>query len=158
MKSHICMCGEMRNLKKVTLLYLALAFSLILIAIVHFSVSTYPTDTTIPTQYNPGEKANSGSELKKSAGSTTNNETYFNIPERDDQITCGQPDEVSCPNAVDSTGSHGQVSNAPCNEDASLPTPIPDGRIFTGGEPPYGYLPTCSPKDGNIPFVPVEPD
>ncbi len=107
------MCAEARNLKTVTLLYVALAFSVILIALVHFSLSADTTDTTTPTQYIPSEKANPGSEFKKSTGDTTNNETYFNIPERDDQIIGGQPDNASCPDAVDSTGSHGQVTNVP---------------------------------------------
>jgi len=158
MNSHIIMCAKANSLKMVTLLYLTLAFSVILIALVHFSLSTDTADTTTPTQYNPNEKVNPGLEFKESTGSMTNNETFFNLPEQHDQIIGGQPDNASCPDAIDSTGSRGQVSNVPGNENVSLSTPLPDGRIFTSGEPPYGYLPTCSPKDGIIPFVPVEPD
>ncbi|HUW48558.1 MAG TPA: hypothetical protein VMW36_07440, partial [Patescibacteria group bacterium] len=82
----------------------------------------------------------------------------FDIPERDDQIIDEQPEKASCPDAVDSTESHGQVSDVPSDENVPIPAPLPDGRIFMRGEPPYGYLPTCGPKDRDMPFVPVEPD
>lgn len=37
--------------------------------------------------------------------------------------------------------------------------PIPDGRIFHRGEPPYGYLPTCYPKQNfSFPIIPLELD
>jgi hypothetical protein len=44
------------------------------------------------------------------------------------------------------------------NEDFQPPdVPIPDGRIFLGGEPPYGYLPTVKPKENiTIPLVPID--
>jgi hypothetical protein len=158
MNSHICKCVEARNLKKVTLLFLALAVSVILTVFVHFSLSTGATDTTTATRYHPDEVANPDSTFKESTGNTTSTETYFNIPELDDQIIDEQPEKASCLDAVDSTESHGQVSDVPSNENVPIPTPLPDGRIFTRGEPPYGYLPTCSPKDRDMPFVPVEPD
>ena len=152
------MCAEARNLKKVTLLFLVLAVSVILTVLVNFSLSTGKTDTTTATQYPSNEVANPGSASEESTGNTTNIETYFNIPERDDQIIGEQPEKASCPEAVGSTESHGQVSDVPSSENVSIPTPLPDGRIFLRGEPPYGYLPTCSPKDKDMPFVPVEPD
>jgi hypothetical protein len=158
MNSHICMCAEARDLKKVTFLFLVLAVSVILTVFVHYSASTGTTDTTTATQYHANEVANPGSASKESTGDTTNIETYFNISERDDHIIDEQPEKASCPDAVDSTGSRGQVSNVPSDENVPIPTPLPDGRIFTQGEPPYGYLPTCGPKDRDMPFVPVEPD
>ena len=37
--------------------------------------------------------------------------------------------------------------------------PLPDGRIFYRGEPPYGYLPTSCPKENvGLPPLPFEPD
>jgi hypothetical protein len=37
--------------------------------------------------------------------------------------------------------------------------PIPDGRIFYRGDPPYGYLPTCSPKpNSSFPIIQLELD
>jgi hypothetical protein len=151
------MYAEARNLKKVTLLFLVLAVSLILTVFVHFSLSTGTTDTTT-TRYHPNEVANPDSAFKESTGNTTNMGTYFSIPERDDQIIDEQPEKASCPDAVNSTESHGQVSDVPSDENVPIPAPLPDGRIFMRGEPPYGYLPTCGPKDKDMPFVPVEPD
>ena len=152
------MCAEARNLKKVTLLFLVLVVSVILTVFVHFSLSTGTRDATAATRSHPNEAADPGSASEESIGNTTNMGTYFNVPERDNQIIDEQPENASCPDAVDSTESRGQVSNVPSNENVPLPTPFPDGRMFTRGGPPYGYLPTCSPKDRNMPFAPVEPD
>jgi hypothetical protein len=153
------MLGETRNLKKVTLLFLVIVISVILTVFVHFSSSTGTRDTTTANRYHPNEAADPSSASEESIGNTTSMETHSNIPERDNQIIHEQPENASYPNTVNSTGSRGQVSNVPSNENVPLPTPLPDGRIFTRGEPPYGYLPTCSPKDKDMPFVPViEPD
>lgn len=43
------------------------------------------------------------------------------------------------------------------NETASANVPPPDGRVFSGGEEPYAYLPTHSPKE-RLPIVPLPPD
>jgi hypothetical protein len=50
-----------------------------------------------------------------------------------------------------------EVNNLP-NESASpADVPIPDGRIFLHGEPPYGYLPTVNPKENTtIPLIPLD--
>jgi hypothetical protein len=159
MNYHICKCAEARNLKKVKLLFLVLAVSVILAVFVHFSLSNGLKDTTTATQHNPNEVANPDSVFKESTGNTISTETYFNVPERDDQIIDEQLGKASsCPDAVDSTESRGQVSDVPSNGNVPIPTPLPNGRIFMRGEPPYGYLPTCNPKDKDMPFVPVEPD
>lgn len=35
---------------------------------------------------------------------------------------------------------------------------FPDGRIFLEGGPPYGYIPTCTPKGpAGIPTIPIKP-
>lgn len=158
MNSHIFNYAEARNLKKVTLLFLVLSVSVILTVLVHFSLSTGTMDTTTATQYLPNEVANPGSTFKESTGNTTNIETYFSIPERDDQIMDEQSEKASCPDAVDSNESRGQVSDVLGTENVPIPAPLPDGRIFTRGEPPYGYLPTCSPKNKDLPLIPIEPD
>lgn len=161
MNYHICKCTEARNLEKVKLLFLVLAVSVILAVFVHFSLSNGVIDTTTATQHHPNEVANPDSTFKESTGNTISTETYFNAPERDDQIIDEQPKKVSsCPDAVDSnsTESRGQISDVPSNGNVPIPAPLPDGRIFMRGEPPYGYLPTCSPKDKDMPFFPVEPN
>jgi hypothetical protein len=158
MDSYIYKYVEARNLESVTLLCLFLTVSVILTVFIHFSLSAGTTDTTTATKHRPDKVANPGSASKESTENTTNIESHFNIPERGDQTIGEQPENTSCPDAVGSNESHGQVSDVPSKENEPIPTPIPDGRIFTRGEPPYGYLPTCSPKDKPMPFVPLEPD
>jgi hypothetical protein len=158
MNSHICICAWARDLKRATLLFWVLAVSVILTVFIHFLPSVGTTDTTTATRYEPDAVINPNSVFRKSTENTTNIETYFNIPKRDDEIQVEGSENTSCSNAVDSAASRGQVSNVPSDENAPLPMPLPDGRIFMRGEPPYGYLPTCGPKDKGMPFVPVEPD
>jgi hypothetical protein len=45
------------------------------------------------------------------------------------------------------------------NDTVPADVPLPDGRIFLRGEPPYGYLPTVNPKENiTIPRIPIELD
>ena len=43
------------------------------------------------------------------------------------------------------------------NDAASANVPPPDGRVYSGGEEPYAYIPTYSPKE-RLPIVPLPPD
>jgi hypothetical protein len=44
------------------------------------------------------------------------------------------------------------------NETQSTDGFFPDGRIFLGGEPPYGFIPTYTPKGPTgLPPIPIEP-
>jgi len=115
-------------------------------------------DTETSTTCRHTEAANSASALKEPIASATDMEKGGRFPERDDQIADEQHEKTSCPDVADPTESLGQVSDGTGSENASMPTPFPDGRIFMQGEPPYGYLPTCGPKDVVMPFIPVEPD
>lgn len=52
-----------------------------------------------------------------------------------------------------------KVENALNNDIPQSEVPLPDGRIFYRGEPPYGYLPTCYPKQNiSYPIIPPELD
>ena len=57
--------------------------------------------------------------------------------------------------------SAGGSSQAPVNSSVdgnqSQDVPIVDGRIFLGGDPPYGYIPTYSPKGTGLPILPLDP-
>lgn len=47
------------------------------------------------------------------------------------------------------------------NQDANASSDIipPDGAIYYGGEPPYAYIPTYTPKEfGRLPIVPIDPE
>ena len=50
-----------------------------------------------------------------------------------------------------------EVNNLPNESAPPADVPIPDGRIFLRGEPPYGYLPTVNPKENiTIPLIPLD--
>jgi hypothetical protein len=50
-----------------------------------------------------------------------------------------------------------EVNNPPNESLPPADVPIPDGRIFLRGEPPYGYLPTVDPKENTtIPLIPLD--
>jgi hypothetical protein len=61
--------------------------------------------------------------------------------------------------ACESSLQNDKVENALNNDIPPTEVPIPDGRIFHRGEPPYGYLPTCYPKQNfSFPIIPLELD
>jgi hypothetical protein len=143
-------------LKKTTLPILVLSTSLILTVFIQFSLNIDPSNTTNTARYRNDEAANPGEPLNEGTGNTTSTETHFDIPELDYQTIDEQPGETSCYDSVDSNESCEQAPLTPGDENVATPTPIPDGRIFTRGELPYGYLPTCGPKSVEPPLVPVE--
>ena len=50
-----------------------------------------------------------------------------------------------------------EIQNPPNESLLPADVPIPDGRIFLRGEPPYGYLPTVNPKENTtIPLIPID--
>jgi hypothetical protein len=50
-----------------------------------------------------------------------------------------------------------EINNLPNDSAPPADVPIPDGRIFLRGEPPYGYLPTVNPKENiTIPLIPLD--
>lgn len=50
-----------------------------------------------------------------------------------------------------------EVNNLPNESAPPADVPIPNGRIFLRGEPPYGYLPTVNPKENiTIPLIPLD--
>jgi hypothetical protein len=61
--------------------------------------------------------------------------------------------------ACESNLQNDKVENALNSDIPPTEAPIPDGRIFYRGEPPYGYLPTCYPKQNiSFPIIPLELD
>lgn len=91
-----------------------------------------------------------------------------NNPESDDrgriQNSEGQTFEdcQSSPKREDNQNiSPGGSSQTPVNSSVdgnqSQDVPIVDGRIFLGGDPPYGYIPTYSPKGSGLPILPLDP-
>ena len=49
------------------------------------------------------------------------------------------------------------MPSAPGEQIASPSVPPPDGRVFTGGDAPYAYIPTSSLKEKRLPIIPLTP-
>lgn len=84
----------------------------------------------------------------KAAGSD-GNPLGGNSKSTDDAVPNGAPVE---------TPSEQSTSQASGNDAASANIPPPDGRVYLGGEEPYAYIPTYSPKAERLPIVPLLPD
>jgi hypothetical protein len=80
---------------------------------------------------------------------------------QDDSASSGEilSDDESVGKAFESNLQNDKVENALNNDIPPTEVPIPDGRIVHRGEPPYGYLPTCYPKQNfSFPIIPLELD
>jgi hypothetical protein len=80
---------------------------------------------------------------------------------KDDSSSSGEvlSDAEGVGKAYESNLQNDKVENALNSDIPTTEVPIPDGRIFHRGEPPYGYLPTCYPKQNfSFPIIPLEFD
>jgi hypothetical protein len=119
----------------------------------------------------------------RAAGTSNSNNQQANNPE-DTKPEAKQPETAKTSEKSKETGTGGNTDsadtgNSPIENDAS-PAPDqtadshietsqgqnstsdtcpPDGRIFSGPEPPYAYIPTCTPKEiTKIPVIPPSPE
>lgn len=76
-----------------------------------------------------------------------------NTPTEHSSPVSGVSSNTSSPSAVGNQEGLKSVEN----DTAAGTTSPPDGRIFTDGEAPYAYIPTCSQKPGPMPIVPLTP-
>jgi hypothetical protein len=80
---------------------------------------------------------------------------------KDDPASSGEilSDAMDVSKACESKLQDDKDENALNSDIPPTEAPIPDGRIFHRGEPPYGYLPTCYPKQNiSFPIIPLELD
>lgn len=86
---------------------------------------------------------------ERSTDNTEGNKT--DTTETENRTVAGQPTMAldPPPTSVEGTSRDG---------DGATDGLFPDGRIFLEGGPPYGYIPTCTPKGpAGIPTIPIEP-
>jgi hypothetical protein len=107
-------------------------------------VSNQPKEKTVIGNASPGkENAYTSSDGGQVVGG--------DLPEGNSKST-----NEAVPNGVPLDTQNGQdTSQTLANETATTHVPPPDGRIYTGGEEPYAYIPTQSPKEIRLPIVPV---
>ena len=84
-------------------------------------------------------------------------------------LSLERPEESVGSSLIDSAKTDGSVQSETLGEYSQFQWEInrnttcsdtnpPDGSIYYGGEPPYGYIPTYTPKESWLPIVPLEPD
>jgi hypothetical protein len=145
-------------LKKTNLLLFLLSISVVLTVLVHFSLSIGPTDSMTMSPHHRDGATNLGSTFDGSIENATDTKTGSSVSGQHSPVAREPFDMPPYRSEINSSVSSGQGLDSPNYENGLLPTPLPDGRIFAHGDLPYGYLPTCSPKDKGMPSIPVEPD
>jgi FtsZ-interacting cell division protein ZipA len=98
-----------------------------------------------------------------SKGSTSNNSVEPNPSQPSKSIGDKSARDLAPINGVpnaSSSASPNEQNNPKLVENmtATGNVPPPDGRVYTSGEGPYAYLPTCSQKKRPLPIVPLGSD
>ena len=114
--------------------------------------------TAISTEAREANSSPSLVEAEHSAEKTSNGKTEDCAISGDStHSTDVSNEDVS--KAIESNLQDDRVDTGLENDIQPSKVPIPDGRIFYRGEPPYGYLPTCYPKKNiSLPIIPLEFD
>jgi hypothetical protein len=86
---------------------------------------------------------------ERSADNTEGNKA--DTTETENRIIEGQPTNALDPSPTNTEGTSQ-------DGDSATEGLFPDGRIFLEGGPPYGYIPTCTPKGpAGFPTIPIDP-
>jgi hypothetical protein len=105
--------------------------------------SSQPNETARGNASSSKEDADTSSSRRQRAGG--------NLPEGNSKIT-----NEAIPNSVPVGPPNGQKTfQNLANKTTTAQVPPPDGRIYPGGEEPYAYTPTYSPKKSKLPIVPL---
>jgi hypothetical protein len=146
-------------MKTVAFLFLILVPVLLVASLTLLTVKIGRTTEEKPmeTSNQPNTAPNGNASPSKNnavTGSSEDQRAGENVPEgksnsADEPVPNGAP--VETPD--DQTASSVSRNEAA----ASANVPPPDGRVYSGGEEPYAYIPTYSPKE-RLPIVPLPPD
>lgn len=108
----------------------------------------------IETSSQPNETVNSKASPSKENADTNSSGVQRrdgNLPEGNSKST-----NETVPNGVPVGTPNGQnTSQTSGNDPTSVNVLPPDGRVYPGGEEPYAYIPTYSPKENRLPIVPL---
>jgi hypothetical protein len=144
---------------------IALITAIVLVVLLVAVSSIYSTGKLNPISENDVTVTNNNSNTNvTTSGSASNNAVEPN-PSQASESTGEKsvkdlaPASGILPNASTSGSSNDQSNPKPAEDETATGnvTP-PDGRIYTGGEEPYAYLPTCSQKAPPLPIIPLEPN
>ena len=152
------MLQEKKRMKIIAVFVIALIAVLVIVSLIYVPgrVSQSSQKNTTGTDTNSG--ANAGS---KDSSSNRNVEpapsqssgSIGDMPAERSQSISGVASNTSSPSAI----SNQEGPKSAENDTAAGTISPPDGRIYTGGEAPYAYIPTCSQKPRPLPIVPLTP-
>jgi hypothetical protein len=152
------MLQEKKRMKITAVLAIALITVLIIVSSIYVTGKVSQSSQKSATGTDTKSSANAGS---KDSSSNRNIETD---PSQSSRPIGDMPAEHSPPinGAASNASSLNTVNNQEELKSAENDTetgtiPPPDGRIYTGGEAPYAYIPTCSQKERPLPIVPLTP-
>jgi len=97
----------------------------------------------------------SNASLKSVEVSTGDSNTAFDARKTGNEESLGKNAETR---AIDPNASSANLEQTDQKWNVSGGITPPDGRIFLRGEEPYGYLPTCNPKEPRVPILPLDPE
>ena len=134
-------------MKRVTMVLTTVALATLMVGLIGSTSIDRPTSTR-------DELSNYGAET------ITNAKEILDLEKPKENVGISLIDSAKTDRSIQSEslsgGSQFQLEtnqNTTCSD-----TNPPDGSIYYGGEPPYGYIPTYTPKESGLPIVPIEPD
>lgn len=142
---------------------IALIFAIVLVVVLIVVSSTYSTGKVSPSSEKSVTVTNDSNTNVTSNGNASNNSVEPNPSQPSKSIGDKSAKDVApitggLPNASSSGSPNDQNNPTPAGNKTATDNVIPpDGRIYTGGEEPYAYLPTYSQKTRPLPIVPLEP-
>lgn len=142
---------------------ISLIIAILLVAILVAVGSIYSTAKLNPTSEKSETVTNNSNTNVTSKGSESNNSVEANLTQPSGSIGDKSAEDLALtngvlPNASSSAIPNGQNNSTSTeNETATGNVTPPDGRIYTGGEEPYAYLPTYSHKGQPLPIAPLGP-
>jgi hypothetical protein len=119
-------------------------------------ISQKSTEKPIEAGDQPNTTVNGNASPAKNntiTGSSEGQRAGGNVPEEKSKTT-DEPIPNGAPADTPKDKTTPMVSG---DETASANVPPPDGRVYSGGEEPYAYIPTYSRKE-RLPIMPLPPD
>jgi hypothetical protein len=152
------MLQEKKTMKIIAVFVIALIAVLVIVSLMYvpWRVSQSSQRSTTGTDTNSG--ANVGSNESSSNGNiepapNQSSGSTGDMPAERSQSISGVAPNTTSPSA---NNTQEGLKSAESDTTAGTMSP-PDGRIYTGGEAPYAYIPTCSQKPRPLPIVPLTP-
>jgi predicted carbohydrate-binding protein with CBM5 and CBM33 domain len=144
---------------------IALIIAIVLVVVLIVVSSIYSTGKVNPSSEKSVTVTNNNSNTNvTSKGSASNNSVKPNSSQPSKSIGNKSAKDLApingvFTNASSSSSPNDQNNPKPAEKETATGNVVPpDGRIYTGGEGPYAYIPTCSQKGQPLPIAPLTPN